>query len=36
MTDPVGNTTTYSYDAVNRQMQMVNAAGDTWTHDLRS
>jgi len=30
MTDPVGNATTYSYDAVNRQDQMVNAAGDTW------
>ncbi len=29
MTDPVGNTTAYSYDAVNRLIQSVSAAGDT-------
>lgn len=29
MTEPDGNTTTYSYDALNRQVKMVNAAGDT-------
>jgi RHS repeat-associated protein len=27
--EPDGNTTTYSYDALNRQVKMVNAAGDT-------
>lgn len=29
MTDPVGNTTTYAYDALNRMVRTVNAAGDT-------
>jgi RHS repeat-associated protein len=29
MTEPDRNTTTYSYDALNREVQMVNAAGDT-------
>jgi RHS repeat-associated protein len=28
-TEPDDNTTTYSYDALNRQVKMVNAAGDT-------
>ncbi len=28
-TEPDGNTTTYSYDALNRRVRMVNAAGDT-------
>jgi RHS repeat-associated protein len=28
-TEPDGNVTTYRYDAVNRQIKMVNAAGDT-------
>ena len=29
LTEPDGNTTSYTYDALNRQIQMVNAAGDT-------
>jgi RHS repeat-associated protein len=29
MTEPDGNTTTYVYDALNRQVKMVNAANDT-------
>ena len=29
MTEPDGNMTTYGYDAVNRRVKMVNAAGDT-------
>src|SRR5664279_6658910 len=29
MTEPDGNTTSYSYDALNRHVKMVNAAGDT-------
>jgi RHS repeat-associated protein len=31
ITEPDGNTTTYFYDAVNRQVKKVNAAGDTTT-----
>lgn len=29
MTEPDGNTTSYTYDALNRQVKIVNAAGDT-------
>ena len=29
VTEPDGNTTNYTYDALNRQLKMVNAAGDT-------
>ena len=29
LTEPDGNTTNYSFDALNRQIKMVNAAGDT-------
>jgi len=31
VTDPVTNTTVYAYDALNRQISMMNAAGDTTT-----